>query len=59
MTSELAPRCHGKVGAHPAVEPPSGTSFENVKNFDLLEISILPLFTSNQMIPDFDLSIST
>ncbi len=58
MTSELVPRCHGKVGARPAVEPPSGIFFDIVKSVDLLELSILPLFASNKMIPDFVLSIS-
>ena len=58
MTSELVPRCHGKVGARPTVEPPSGTFFDIVKSVDLLELSILPLFASNEMIPDFVLSIS-
>lgn len=58
MTSELVPRCHGKVGARPAVEPPSGISFDIVKRVDSLELLVLPLFTSNQMIPDFVFSIS-
>ena len=58
MTSELVPRCHGIVGARPAVEPPSGISFDIVKSVDFLEISILPLFTSNQMVPDLVFSVS-
>lgn len=57
MIFELVPRCHGKVVARPAVEPPNGISFDIIKSVDFLELSILLSFTNNQPLPNLVLSL--